>query len=213
MASVVRDVMTENVVAVFAEAEFKELVEVMRRRRISALPVIDRANRVIGVVSESDLLVREVYPATPVVSTAEQGVRIPAKAEALTAAELMTAPPVTVAVGAAITDAARLMYSHRVDRLPVVDGDGRLTGIVSRSDLLAVYDRPDSQILADITERVMAGDFTFAPDSFEAGVRNGVVTLGGAVASQETAIRLLEAVWEIDGVVYIRDRLTYPLGR
>lgn len=211
MASLVRDVMTENVVAVRADAEFKELVEVMRRHRVSAFPVLDDADRVVGVVSESDLLVREVYPAKPVLTVAEGRNRVPAKAEALTAAELMTSPAVTVTIDASITDAARIMYRRKVNRLPVVDSGGRLAGIVSRSDLLGVYDRPDGQILDDITEQVLAGDFAFDPGSFEVTVTGGVVTLAGAVASQAVAISLLQAVWEIDGVVYIRDRLTYPL--
>ncbi len=213
MASLVRDVMTENVVAVRADAGFKELVEVMRRRRVSAFPVIDDADRVIGVVSQSDLLVREVYPARPVLTAAANRQRIPAKAEGLTAAELMTSPAVTVTADASITEAARIMYRHRVNRLPVTDPGGRLAGVVSRSDLLAVYDRPDRQILADVTEQVLAGDFAFDPGSFEVEVSGGVVTLGGAVASQAVAISLLEGVWEIEGVVYIRDRLTYPISR
>lgn len=213
MASLVRDVMTESVVAVRGDAGFKELIEVMRRRRVSAFPVLDADNRVIGVVSEADLLLREAYPSKPVLTAAEQRRHGPPKAEALTAAELMTSPAVTIGADASIPDAARAMYSHKVKRLPVVDADGRLSGIVSRVDLLGVYDRPDDEIRDDITEQVLAGDFAFDPGSFEVTVSGGVVTLAGAVERQAVAVRMLEAVWEIDGVVYIRDRLTYPISR
>lgn len=213
MPSLVADVMTYNVVAVRQEAEFKEIVEVMHRRRVSAFPVLDAGDRVIGVVSEADLLPREAYPARPASARHEQRRRVPAKADALTAAELMTSPAVTIAAGATVTEAARVMHSHRVKRLPVVDDDGRLSGIVSRVDLLGVYDRPDEQIAAEITERVIAGDFVLDPREFTVTVAAGVVTVAGRVERQSVALSLLEAVWDVAGVVDVRDRLSYPVTR
>lgn len=213
MPSLVAEVMTYNVVAVRQEAEFKEIVAVMHRRRVSAFPVIDDQDRVIGVVSEADLLPREAYPAWPPASGREQHRRVPAKATALTAGELMTSPAMTIGPQATVTEAARVMHSHKVKRLPVTDEDGRLVGIVSRVDLLGVYDRPDTQIRTEITERVLAGDFVLDPREFAVSVNNGVVTISGKLDQQDLAIRLLRGIWDVAGVVDVRDRLSYPVKR
>ncbi|HVB41706.1 MAG TPA: CBS domain-containing protein [Streptosporangiaceae bacterium] len=211
MPSIVGDVMTYNVVAVRQDAEFKEIVMVMHRRRVSAFPVLDSGDRVIGMVSQADLLPREAYPARPSSARHEQRRRVPAKADALTAAELMTSPAVTITAQASVTDAARMMHTHKVKRLPVVDEDGRLTGIVTRADLLRVYDRPDEAIRTEITERVIAGDFVLDPREFKLTVSGGVVSVSGRVERQEVALSLLESIWDVAGVVDVRDRLTYPV--
>jgi CBS domain-containing protein len=213
MPSLVADVMTYNVVAVRLEAEFKDIVAVMHRRRVSAFPVLDSQNRVIGVVSEADLLPREAYPAEP--SSAKHGRpgRVPAKATALTAAELMTSPAITIGPQASVTQAAKLMHGRKVKRLPVTDEEAHLVGIVSRVDLLGVYDRPDAQIRNEIAERVLAGDFVFDPNEFTVTVSNGVVTISGRVEREDVAVSLLRAVWDVAGVVDVRDRLTYPVSR
>lgn len=213
MPSLVTEVMTYNVVAVRQEAEFKEIVAVMHRRRVSAFPVLDASDRVIGIVSEADLLPREAYPARPSSAEHERRRRVPAKADALTAAELMTSPAITITAQATVTEAARIMHSHKVKRLPVIDDDNRLVGIVSRIDLLGVYDRPDAQICTEITERVLAADFVFDPREFAVTVGGGVVTISGKVEREDVAISLLEAVWDVAGVVDVRDRLSYPVQR
>ncbi len=211
MPSLVAEVMTYNVVAVRRDAEFKEIVAVMHRRRVSAFPVLDEADRVIGVVSEADLLPREAYPARPGQTARPR--RVPAKATALTAGELMTSPAITIGADATVTEAARVMHSSKVKRLPVTDADGRLAGIVSRVDLLGLYDRPDAQIATEITERVLAGDFAFDPREFAVTVASGVVTISGRVAREDEAIRLLQSIWDVAGVVDVRDRLSYPVTR
>lgn len=212
MPSLVAEVMTYNVVAVRREAKFKEIVAVMNRRRVSAFPVIDDRDLVIGVVSEADLLPREAYPAWPS-AEARGGRKIPAKAGALTAGELMTSPAMTISPQATLTEAARVMHTHRVKRLPVTDADGRLVGIVSRVDLLGIYDRPDAQIRTEITERVLAGDFVLDPREFTVIVSSGVVTISGKLDQQDLAIRLLRGIWDVAGVVDVRDRLSYPVKR
>lgn len=212
MGSLVADVMTYNVVAVRQEAEFKDIVAVMNRRRVSAFPVLDNRNRVIGVVSEADLLPREAYEAGRKQGGEHGGHagRIPAKASALTAGELMTSPAITIGPRAPVAEAASVMHSKKVKRLPVVDEDGGLVGIVSRVDLLGVYDRPDEDIRAEINERVLAGDFVFDPREFGVAVDNGIVTIAGRVARHDVAMSLLRAIWDVAGVVDVRDRLSYP---
>lgn len=211
MPSQVADVMTYNVVAVRQNAEFKDIVEVMQRRRVSAFPVIDGDSRVIGVISEADLLPREAYPHRPATHPHMWGRRVPPKADAFTAAELMTSPAIMITADATVAEAAKVMYKNRVKRLPVVSGDGRLIGIVSRIDLLGLYDRPDADICEEIKERVIAGDFVFDPSEFAVTVNGGVVTIAGSVEHQEVALSLLQAIWDVAGVVDVRDRLTYPV--
>jgi CBS-domain-containing membrane protein len=207
----VAEVMTYNVVAVRREAEFKEIVAVMHRRRVSAFPVLDDFDRVIGVVSEADLLPREAYPAWPRGAGRERHRRVPDKASALTARELMTSPAITIGPYATVMEAARTMHSRRVKRLPVIDDEGRLLGIVSRVDLLGVYDRPDEQIRTEIAERLLARDFVLDPREFTVSVSNGIVTISGKLDQHDLAIRLLRSVWEVAGVVDVRDRLSYPV--
>jgi CBS-domain-containing membrane protein len=211
MANLVAEVMTYNVIAVRREAEFKEIVAVMRRRRVSAFPVLDDGDRVIGVVSEADLLPHEAYPAWPPGAGRERRRHLPDKVGALTAAELMTSPAITIGPEATVTEAARVMNSRKVKRLPVVDSAGRLLGIVSRVDLLGVYDRPDAQIRTEITERVLAGDFVLDPREFTVAVAGGVVTISGKLDQHDLAVRLLRGVWDVVGVVDVRDRLSYPV--
>jgi CBS domain-containing protein len=207
----VRDVMTASVVAVRENADFKEMVTAMRSRRISAFPVLDAQDRVIGVVSEADLLLKEATPPLP------QGIirlawrlRERAKADGATAAEVMTKPAVTIRGNAFVGEAARLMQSRRVKRLPVVDEGGRLVGIVSRSDLLSVYERPDIDIRDDVVKEVLIGEFGLDEQMFVVTVKSGVVTITGQVGKRAVALSLLATIRYIEGVVAARDRLSYP---
>ncbi len=214
-ATTVSDVMTATVVAVREEADFKEMVTVMRSRRVSAFPVLDAADRVIGVVSEADLLLKEALkeatPATP------QGLvksvwrlKDRSKAVGVTAAEVMTKPAVTIGQDAPIAEAAQRMQSHRVKRLPVVDENGRLRGIISRADVLSVFERPDSEIWDDVVKEVIVGEFGLDPEMFAVTVRSGVVTVTGSVDRRADALGLLGAIRHMEGVVALRDRLSYP---
>ena len=138
----VSDVMTHTAVAVGRHATYKEIVELMQQWKVSALPVLEGEGRVIGVVSEADLLPKEEARD----GDSEPWGRPPtqaAKAGAVSAEELMSSPAVTVHAGATLAEATRIMARRRVKRLPVVDEVGMLEGVVSRSDLLKVFLRPD----------------------------------------------------------------------
>lgn len=203
----VRDIMTTRVVAVREEATFKEMVAALHSHRISAFPVLDASDRVIGVVSEADLLAKEAGPAL------DQRAWRPkerAKATGVIAAEVMTAPAVTVAENASAGEAAALMRSRRVKRLPVVDRNGRLRGIVSRVDVLTVYERPDGEIWDETVKGVLLGEFGLDPDLFVVTVRSGVVTVTGSVDKRTDALGVLNAIRHLEGVVALRDRLSYP---
>lgn len=210
-ATAVREVMTTGVVAVREDADFKEMVIVMRRRRVSAFPVIDADGRVIGVVSEADLLLKEAAQAARPARATPSGHRTDTvKAAGVTAAEVMTAPPVTIGQDAPVADAARRMQSRRVKRLPVVDDRGRLRGIISRADVLSVFERPDADIWDDVVKDIIAGEFGLDPLMFDVTVRSGVVTVTGSVDRRADALDLLGALRHLEGVVALRDRLGYP---
>jgi CBS domain-containing protein len=150
MKIAVRTVMTSRVVWVTQDVPYKEMAAALHENRVSAFPVLDDEGKVIGVVSEADLLTKEAldggYDGMPGMITGllrrqEQG-----KARGTTAADLMTHPAVTISPDAAVEDAARLMYRKKIKRLPVVDSDGHLIGILSRADVLSVFDRSDHEI-------------------------------------------------------------------
>jgi CBS domain-containing protein len=211
MGTTVEDVMTSRVISVPESAGYKEIVTLLRRYRVSAVPVVDPAGRVTGVVSEADLLIKQTAPALPTGSVRlAWRLKEQSKASAVTAAELMTSPPVTILASADVASAARLMQDRHVKRLPVVDADGRLAGIVSRTDVLSVYERPDEQIRQEVTASVIARRFRLNPLDFEVAVKSGIVTMTGLAGSRAAALSLLGAVSSVEGVVAVRDRLTYP---
>ncbi|MFG2125243.1 CBS domain-containing protein [Streptomyces sp. NPDC048710] len=207
--TVVNDVMTSTVVALRTGAAFKEIVRTMREWRVSALPVLDGGGRVVGVVSEADLLPKEEYREGDPGRYGQLG--HPAdlrKADGVTAEELMTAPAVTVAPDATLAHAARVMARSRVKRLPVVDDEGALKGIVSRSDLLTVFLRDDEDIAEDVGREVVTRLFGTRTAPVRVEVRDGVVTLTGRV--QDTVLVPLATLLarSVPGVVDVRCALT-----
>ena len=204
MNATVKDVMTTEVVVVRRGATFKEMAAALRRFRVSALPVVDADGKVIGVVSEADMLVKEVPLGVIDGLVHHKEVR---KAGGLTAGDLMTHPAVTVRPGDSVEHAARLMYNLRIKRLPVVDAGGGLVGVISRTDLLAVYDRPDSEIRAEIEGLIL---HEFLPSQFAVTVEDGVVTVAGSPETAALGHHIVHKVQHVQGVVAVRDRLSYP---
>jgi len=205
----VRDVMTRRVVSVREDASFKEMADMLQRTRISAFPVIDTANRVIGVVSEADLLVKEAVQATGTsIIAALRHAREEDKANGVTAADLMSRPAITIGPDAPVAEAARIMYDRRIKRLPVVDAAGRLLGIVSRVDVLAVFSRPDEEIRDEVVHRVLPAAVVSKLADFEVTVRDGIVTIAGPAQSDQAAHALLDAARHVQGVVAVRDRFS-----
>ncbi|MEU6772304.1 CBS domain-containing protein [Streptomyces sp. NPDC046759] len=210
----VQDVMTHRVVALRSGAAFKAIVKVMREWSVSALPVLDEAGRVVGVVSQGDLLPKEEYQDGGLGRYGQlwdlTGAR---KADAVTAAELMTTPAVTVAPDATLAHAARTMARTGVKRLPVVGRDGTLRGIVSRSDLLKVFLRDDAEIAGELRREVVARLFGTHAEAVRVEVQDGVVTLAGRV--RETALIPLAArlARAVAGVVDVQCALAGPPRR
>jgi CBS domain-containing protein len=211
MKSCVRDVMTTRVVAVKKTASFKEMILRMRKFRVSAFPVLDDSGRVIGVVSQADMLNKEADLATgPGPLSGILRFRDHEKAAGITAGELMTSPPVTVSPSTPLTEAARLMRDRRVKRLPVISGTGHLIGIISRADVLSVFARPDADIHREAAQEAVAESFAEDSRLFGITVHDGIVTVTGPPLSDQAGHDLIEAVRHIDGVVAVRDELSYP---
>ncbi len=209
MNTTVKDVMTTHVVAVRLKATYKDMATRLREFRVSAFPVLDNDNRVVGVVSEADLLAKEAleYGAHGVAGGILHS-RERAKAAAVTAADLMTKPAVTVGPDETVSHAARLMYSRKVKRLPVVDDRGRLVGIVSRADVLSVFSRPDAEIRRDIIENVIIGTVVTDPARFMVAVENGIVTIEGIPENETVGRDMIEEIRHVEGVVAVRNFLT-----
>ncbi|WP_431046069.1 CBS domain-containing protein [Streptomyces sp. P1-3] len=208
----VGDVMTQAVVAVGRAATFKEIVGTMVRWKVSALPVLEGEGRVIGVVSEADLLPKEEFrDRAPNRYDELRRLSDLAKAEAVTAEELMSSPAVTVHAGATLAEAARTMAIKGVKRLPVVDDVGKLRGIVSRADLLKVFLRPDEDIAEEV-RHVVASDPFPALGDVRVSVREGVVTLTGNVPDTSLDSVVVRLVRAVEGVVDVDSRLTHAPG-
>jgi CBS-domain-containing membrane protein len=211
MAATVGEVMTTSVVALRADADYKEIVTVLRRYRVSACPVIGDGHRVIGLVSEADLLCKLTDPEFPSgLERLNWRLRQQNKANGLTAEQLMTSPAIVIHPWARVSEAAREMEQRQIKRLPVVDQESRLVGIVTRSDVLSVYERADADIRDEVTKVILDEEFGLDPDVFDAVVTSGVVTIAGPVARFEAALRLLARIRHAEGVVGVRDRLNYP---
>ncbi|KOV53592.1 CBS domain-containing protein [Streptomyces sp. AS58] len=210
--TVVNDVMTHRVVALRTGAAFKDIVRTMQEWRVSALPVLDDGGRVVGVVSEADLLPKEEYSGEGDVSRCGQVQHLAEvrKADAVTAGELMSAPAVTVTPDATLARAARVMARRRVKRLPVVGPDGTLQGIVSRFDLLKVFLRDDSDIAEDVRCEVVARLFGAHAEAIRIEVRDGVVTLVGRVRETALIPLLARLVRGVAGVVDVQCALSGP---
>ncbi|MEU8691436.1 CBS domain-containing protein [Streptomyces sp. NPDC048665] len=204
-AHIVSDVMTQTVAAVGRRALFKEVAQLMQDRQVSALPVIEGGGRVVGVVSEADLLTKEELRDDPDAGYLQ--LRQPvdmAKADALTAGDLMSSPAVTVRAGATLAEAARTMARAGVKRLPVVDEGGVLAGVVSRADLLKVFLRDDEDIAEEVRREIVSYLFPLSTSAVQVEVHDGVVLLTGRVrdnALVPVAARLVRAV---EGVVDVQ---------
>ena len=195
MSATVKDVMTADVVAVRSDTSFKDMASLLSKSRISALPVVDEAEHVIGVVSEADMLIKEADQASdPGFFTGLRRRRDHEKAAGICAADLMSSPAIVIRPDEPVQHAARLMYDRGVKRLVVVDDTGHLLGIVTRSDVLGVFGRPDEDIRREVTGEVILSVFLTDPRLFDVTVRDGIVTIAGQPETSELGKQIVEAV-------------------
>ncbi len=209
----VRDVMTTSVLTIDRLSGYKEIAGMLVKHEISGVPVLGFGRQVVGVVTEGDLIAaRDKRPAR---SGWAGRLRLGAgrgrpQHTSLTAGELMTAPAVTIGPDATVAAAARVMNAHNVRRLPVVDGEGNLAGLVSRRDLISLFLRPDTEIAHEVGQ-LLTEILPTDPDTIQVAVRRGVVTLTGRLGQPdqhdmvEVAQRLAQ---DIDGVVDVINEIS-----
>ncbi len=202
----VRHVMTSPVVTVREDTPVKEVAEVLLRHRISGVPVVSAAGELVGIVTEADLLYKEL-PEPAGRWPFRQDPADARKRGGLTARDLMTRPVRTVEEDAPLREAARLMAQWRVNRLPVVR-EGRLVGIVSRADVIKALARDDTELERAVRESLLR-DLWVDPATVQVRVEEGVVHLEGTVDRWSDKELVERWVAGIDGVVSVRSALTY----
>lgn len=217
------EVMSSEVVQAQRETPFKDVVRLLDRHRISGLPVVDHDDKVVGVISGTALVRGQVARADtgrgrmgpggrfrlPRLRLRRSGRTTAARARATTAAELMSAPAITVHPEQLVPEAARVMERHAVELLPVVDEEDRLIGVATRRDLLRVFLRTDEEIRRQVSEDVMAGPPNLPARSVVVRVRDGVVTLEGRLELRSDIPVAVRSTWRVEGVVGVVNSLTY----
>ncbi len=214
----VRDVMTTGVLSVGPDTPFREVATTLFAGALRAVPVLDADGLLLGVISEADLLATaerlDPLPEHPWWRHRPRHIgrnRPLRRAGASTARELMSAPAVTVAPTATVAAAARAMREQRLSWLPVTDTDGRVLGVLGRSDLLAVFLRDDAEIRSEIVDGVLLGMVLVDPMRVAVDVVDGVVTLAGELDTRTDAVLAVRFVERLEGVVGVVDRLTYAV--
>jgi CBS domain-containing protein len=205
--------MTTDVAAVPNTATYHEIARLMSERAVNAVPVLDGRQRVLGMVSEADMLRKQERRFGRAGTGLHRRTRRElAQATARTAGQLMATPPITIHPDAPLGAAARQMNGHHIRRMPVVDSSGKLLGIVSRRDLLSVFLRPDDDIAADVCA-VLTDILLEDPEAVTVSVHDGMVKLAGSLSSPELAPAAVRLAAEVDGAVGVIDHLDRePLG-
>ncbi|WP_214110177.1 CBS domain-containing protein [Acrocarpospora catenulata] len=209
MHTTVEQVMSRQVIAVTEDTCFKDIAATLITHGVSAVPVLAKDGRVVGIVSEADLTraeeCRELFRG--------EGYQAPVhgdgrdRAGSTVAGELMTTPAVTVTPETPVTVASRMMDEHGVKRLPVVTGDGRLAGIVSRRDVLKVFVRSDQDLEHEIKVDILSRSLWMDTARVHVAVADGVVTITGRMGLRRDTEVTVWMVRQVDGVVEVRDQL------
>ncbi|WP_199830504.1 CBS domain-containing protein [Streptomyces sp. MMG1533] len=217
--SKVGEVMTSEVIEARRETPFKDVAQLLALHRISGLPVVDADDKVLGVISETDLIRRQAAQAEQ--NHQERRFRLPvlrrkvriaaAKARAMTAGQLMSTPAITVHPEQGVADAARVMERHHIERLPVVDEEDRLIGIATRRDLLRVFLRTDEEIRQEIIDEVLTRAMCLPSHTVIVSVHDGMATLEGRLERRSDIPLVVQLAWRVDGVVGVMNSLTFRI--
>jgi CBS domain-containing protein len=210
----VKNVMSTDVATVREGTPFKDVARLLTQRDVSAVPVVDSDGHVLGVVSGADLLIKQGTQEIQYYRSPRDWWRDRVnhrRAVATTASQLMSKPAVTTTATTTVAGAARTMAEHHVKRLPVVDDNGRLVGIVSRKDVLTVFLRKDEDIRADIIDRVFHFGIGIAvnPATVTVDVHQGEVTVTGQLDLRSQLSLVEDMISHIDGVVDVTASMTY----
>ncbi len=191
------DLMTTEVIAVSRDTGLREAARLMFRNRVSGLPVTEPDGTLIGIITEADFLRLEVER--------QEG----ARDQVATVGEVMSIGVVTIRPEMEIYEAAKIMAVQEVKRLPVVDDDNRLLGVISRADIVSIFTRPDDVIEDEIREDLLRRVLFIDPDELGVSVTNGVVALSGEVGTRAEASMLEELTNRLGGVFGVETKLTW----
>jgi len=211
----VSELMTEKVLTIGPEAPIKDVAKILVANGISGLPVCDLEGRVLGVISEGDILYKEHDPTEGHVG-GPLGWIIDGrpdhagytKAKALTAGKAMTAPAITIAPYESAAGAARIMCERHVNRLPVVKNE-RLVGIVTRADLVRAFTRTDAEIERELKEDVLERMMWIDTGKVEVAVQDGRAALSGRLQRRSDVVLLNSLVARVPGVVAVESTVTW----
>lgn len=212
----VKDLMTAKVITVRSTTMLKEAAGLLAEHRISGLPVVDADGHVVGVLSEGDVLFKEVgAPRKP--SLFERLVSAPSleidlKIAATTAGEAMSVPALTIGHNRSASEAAAMMIDNGVKRLPVVDDQGTLVGIVTRADLVRAFVRPDDEVAREIREDVIKRTLWLDPSAVHVEVTDGEVRLSGQVETKGDAEMIPTFVQRVPGVTQVLSKLRWRVA-
>jgi CBS domain-containing protein len=206
----VSDVMTRQLITASPETTFQEAVRLLEDNRVSGLPVIDREGKLVGIVTEADLLNKAEKREPDAYVLESRRHRLDrSRASALDVASAMSRDVVSVGPDSPIALAAREMHARGFKRLPVVDSEGRLVGIVSRGDVLKVFLRSDAELAKEVRGILDHAERTFGGAPIAAKVTGGVVNLEGRLRSKNQVDATVRAVAAVDGVIGIYSRIAY----
>ncbi len=212
----VRDLMTRKVVAVRPDTPLKAVARLLVKHDVSGLPVVEDGE-VVGVVSEADVLIKELgpdarsrSPLTRLLGAAGADRKLQAKVEATTAGEAMTSPAITIAPEQPVNEAAAMMATRRVNRLPVVS-DGLLVGLISRADIVRAYVLSDEELAELVRNAILYQTLWVDPASLRVSVTDGHVRIEGSVERRSTAGLIERIPPLIPGVVGVTADLTWEV--
>ena len=212
----ISDVMTRGVINVAPETRLRDLTRLLSEHQISGVPVVDAEGACIGVVSEADLLMKQLRRQKPRPLSLEWFLSEPQDPDelrrmmAVTAAEAMTAPAVTIEPDRPLREAASLMVDRKVNRLPVVSGTA-LVGMITRADLVRAYLGSDDEIARAVRDDLLRHTMWLDPDDFDVRVREGIVSIAGRVDRRSTAGIVGRLIGLIEGVAEVRNSMTWQV--
>lgn len=207
----VADLMTTDVLTAAPDDALKDAARALATRGISGMPVVGSTGHVLGVLSEADILAKEIDGDARVSALQRflEGPPLDERFDAMIVEEAMTTPAITITPGRPVTEAAAVMLAEGINRLPVVDDDQRLVGLVTRADLVRAFARDDAAIHAEIV-RTIRDDLWLDAATVDVTVANGVVELAGEVQSDDEARLLALFARRVPGVVEVNSTLRAP---
>jgi len=213
----VLDLMTTEVIAVRPETPLKEVARLLAEHRVSGVPVVDENDRVVGIISEADFVDRErgvvadrASWLSRLLGGDDETRELRARLDAITAGAAMSSPASVVGPHASVREAATIMSTRKVNRLPVVE-DNRLVGIITRADVLDAYLQSDDELRREVREDVLRDTLWMDPNELDVNVLEGVVFVMGRVDRRSTAEILERLIRQLDGVIGVRCELTWDL--